>query len=46
MVINDFKEKTYVSFREFCQKDGKQLPTAKGDPISVKLLYIFFIGRV
>ncbi|KAL6290502.1 hypothetical protein ACE6H2_008012 [Prunus campanulata] len=30
VVINDFKEKTYVSFREFCQKDGKQLPTAKG----------------
>lgn len=31
VVISDFRGKALVSIREFYEKDGKQLPAAKGE---------------
>ena len=31
VVISDFRGKPLVSIREFYEKDGKQLPAAKGE---------------
>ncbi|KAE7999352.1 hypothetical protein FH972_003792 [Carpinus fangiana] len=36
VVIQDFRGKTLVSIREFYEKDGKQIPTAKGISLSTE----------
>ena len=39
VVIQDFRGKTLVSIREFYEKDGKQIPTAKGEHICILLFF-------
>ncbi|XP_068316148.1 retrovirus-related Pol polyprotein from transposon TNT 1-94 [Pyrus communis] len=36
VVINDFKERTYVSIRDFYQKDGKQIRAPRGISLPVE----------
>lgn len=45
-MIQDFRGKSFVSIREFYQKDGKQLPSNKGDQMHTSKLLVITLSEI